>query len=261
MAHLPPAWNGDGIVTLLCTHEKSPHAQFVARARRPTVDLTCELTGRNCRVCFRTTRPSADSERSIFSAADSRSWHSITLTMRGSSRNGWPDSAGQFADAGQSFHHLDLASSSTQVPAGRKHRLNYLADMLQQSSATAGRQLASDERRPKCSYSAASGPVGRPMQGEKPPRKPIRIPPKGIVVRRSSDILAVENIDVAHALAFYLGIIFREPITVGDVVAASAVSRRDAVYAVSEMPEPHDGRRDHAFASCRGKTHVAGNRP
>lgn len=40
------------------------------------------------------------------------------------------------------------------------------------------------------------------MRGEPAPKKPIRLPPKEVVIRQSSDILAVENMAVASALRF-----------------------------------------------------------
>ena len=38
------------------------------------------------------------------------------------------------------------------------------------------------------------------MHGKRPPSKPGRTPPKGVVVRQSSDIMAVEHVEVAKAL-------------------------------------------------------------
>lgn len=40
------------------------------------------------------------------------------------------------------------------------------------------------------------------MRGEPAPKKPIRLPPREVVIRQSSDILAVENVAVATALRF-----------------------------------------------------------
>ena len=53
----------------------------------------------------------------------------------------------------------------------------------------------------------------------------IRIEPEGIVVRKSSDIIAAEDTHVAKALR-YIWEHFREPITVDDVVLHSGTSRR-----------------------------------
>ena len=247
MAHIPPAWNGDGIVALLCTHEKSPHAQFVARARRPTVDLTCELTGR------RLPRVLPDNEAIGRLGAEhllSRGFKELAFYHAYDARVESERMAGfrqAVRRAGQSFHHLDLASAPRRYQRG-EHRLNYLTDMLRQLPRPLGVMAQYDTRASEvvlaCERASLAVPeqvavvgadndpitselglvpltsvdtnrfqlgyegaalLDRLMQGEKPPRKPIRIPPKGIVVRRSSDILAVENIDVAPRFAFYLG--------------------------------------------------------
>jgi LacI family transcriptional regulator len=66
--------------------------------------------------------------------------------------------------------------------------------------------------------------LDRLMRGERPPRKTKRIPPKGLVVRASSDILAIRHLEVATALRFIWDH-FREPIGVDDVHAATTMSR------------------------------------
>jgi LacI family transcriptional regulator len=67
--------------------------------------------------------------------------------------------------------------------------------------------------------------LDRLMAGAKPPREPIRIPPDGVIVRKSSDTTAVEDIHVAKALTFITQH-FHEPITVQDIVTISGASRR-----------------------------------
>lgn len=67
--------------------------------------------------------------------------------------------------------------------------------------------------------------LDRLMRGESPPAQPIRIPPTGLVVRKSSDIVAVNDAQVAKALNF-IATQFRESITVADVVRVSGASRR-----------------------------------
>ena len=66
--------------------------------------------------------------------------------------------------------------------------------------------------------------LDRLMRGERTPRKPIKIAPRGVVVRRSSDIFAVTHKAVARALHF-IREHYREPISVDDVIAASQASR------------------------------------
>lgn len=70
----------------------------------------------------------------------------------------------------------------------------------------------------------AAALLDRLMKGEAPPDEPIRIPPKGIIVRQSSDILAVGNPSVAKALRFIWANLNRN-IKTNDVVKASGVSR------------------------------------
>ena len=48
----------------------------------------------------------------------------------------------------------------------------------------------------------AAALLDRLMQGARPPRHPICIAPRGVVARRSTDVLAVEDADVAAALRF-----------------------------------------------------------
>lgn len=66
--------------------------------------------------------------------------------------------------------------------------------------------------------------LDRLMRKEHPPRDATVIAPKGVVVRRSSDIFAVADPAVARALAFIRDH-YREPIGVDDVVRAGRTSR------------------------------------
>jgi LacI family transcriptional regulator len=66
--------------------------------------------------------------------------------------------------------------------------------------------------------------LGRLMEGAAPPESPVVVPPKGVVVRKSSDILAIEHKAVARALSF-IWTHFLEPINVDDVIEASRMSR------------------------------------
>lgn len=70
----------------------------------------------------------------------------------------------------------------------------------------------------------AAALLDRLMKGEPPPDEPIRIPPKGIIVRQSSDILAVGDNHVAKALRFIWANLSKN-IKTDDVVKASGVSR------------------------------------
>jgi LacI family transcriptional regulator len=63
------------------------------------------------------------------------------------------------------------------------------------------------------------------MSGQPAPKTPIRIPAKGVVVRRSSDILAIKHRGVAKSLRF-IWEHCHEPICVKDLLAVAAMSRR-----------------------------------
>jgi len=72
----------------------------------------------------------------------------------------------------------------------------------------------------------AAALLDRLMAGRKPPKKVIRVPPNGLVTRRSTDILAVDNLQVARALRFIRDHFANPLLGVDDVVAATNVSRR-----------------------------------
>jgi LacI family transcriptional regulator, galactose operon repressor len=63
------------------------------------------------------------------------------------------------------------------------------------------------------------------MQGKAPPKTPLRVPPTGLVTRKSSDILAVNHKGVAAGLRFIQERL-HEPIGVEDMVKVAAMSRR-----------------------------------
>ena len=64
------------------------------------------------------------------------------------------------------------------------------------------------------------------MSGGTPPKEMIRVPPKGLVTRRSTDIVAVDNLQLARALR-YIRDHFADPLLgVEEVVAATDISRR-----------------------------------
>lgn len=62
------------------------------------------------------------------------------------------------------------------------------------------------------------------MAGEPPPAEPILIPPKGVVVRQSSDVLAMEDSDMAMAVK-YIRDHACQGVTVNDMVRELMVSR------------------------------------
>jgi LacI family transcriptional regulator len=67
--------------------------------------------------------------------------------------------------------------------------------------------------------------LDRLMHGKPAPSAPIRVPAAGLVVRKSSDLLAVEHPGVARSLRF-IWEHCQEPISVKDLVGVAAMSRR-----------------------------------
>jgi LacI family transcriptional regulator len=67
------------------------------------------------------------------------------------------------------------------------------------------------------------------IQGKKAPTKPVLSPPKGVVLRRSTDIPAIENPVIAKAIRFIWDH-FEEPINVETIIQRTGMSR-SLVYA------------------------------
>ncbi len=68
--------------------------------------------------------------------------------------------------------------------------------------------------------------LDRMMNGEKAPTEVIRVQPKGVVTRRSTDIVAVDDLQLARALRFIRDQYTNPLLGVEDVVAATDISRR-----------------------------------
>ena len=66
--------------------------------------------------------------------------------------------------------------------------------------------------------------LDRLMDGEKPPRKPILIPPRGITIRASSDSIAATSPIIRHALA-YIRTHLDKPFGLTQIAAATGTSR------------------------------------
>jgi LacI family transcriptional regulator len=79
--------------------------------------------------------------------------------------------------------------------------------------------------------------LDRLMKGGEPPKHPIRISPGGVVVRRSSDVVAVDDPAVLRAAEF-IAQHHTDPITVDDIVRFSGASRR-TLYARFEQQVGH----------------------
>jgi LacI family transcriptional regulator len=66
--------------------------------------------------------------------------------------------------------------------------------------------------------------LGELMHGKLPPSEPIRIPPVGLIARKSSDLIAVQHSGVARSLKF-IWEHYHEPIGIEDLTKVSAMSR------------------------------------
>jgi LacI family transcriptional regulator len=63
------------------------------------------------------------------------------------------------------------------------------------------------------------------MAGGKPPAKPVLIPPRGIVTRRSTEVLALDDHQLAVGLRFIRDHAF-DPITIKEVAKVASMCRR-----------------------------------
>lgn len=63
------------------------------------------------------------------------------------------------------------------------------------------------------------------MRGKPAPKEPIRVPPHGLIARKSSDLIAINHPGVAKSLRFLLQHC-HEPIGVDDLARAASMSRR-----------------------------------
>ena len=98
--------------------------------------------------------------------------------------------------------------------------------------------------------------LDRLMRGQSPPGKPIRIPASGLVVRRSSDLVAVSHPGVARSLRF-VAEHSHEPITVKDLVGVAGMSRRGLHKAFLEHLERTPGQELHRFRMERARKLLA----
>lgn len=73
----------------------------------------------------------------------------------------------------------------------------------------------------------AAALLDRLMAGKKPPTEMLRVKPKGVVTRRSTDVVAMDNLQIARAMRYILDHYCDSHLGVKDVVAATNLSRRD----------------------------------
>ncbi len=101
--------------------------------------------------------------------------------------------------------------------------------------------------------------LDRLMRGKPATKEPIRVPAAGLVVRRSSDLLAVEHPGVARSLRF-IWEHCQEPITVKDLVGVAAMSRRGLHKAFLEHLDRTPGQELHRVRIERAKKLLAESR-
>ena len=85
--------------------------------------------------------------------------------------------------------------------------------------------ISSFERNGEGRVRAACALLARMMAGEAAPTEPVMIPPKGIITRASTDILAVDNPMVARALVFMWAHLDLD-LSVDDIAREVSISRR-----------------------------------
>src|SRR4029077_2886997 len=80
----------------------------------------------------------------------------------------------------------------------------------------------------------AAALLDRLINGEPPPNIPKRIPPRGVVTRKSTEVLAVEDPKVSAALKYIQGNFSRGNLSVVDVVTHTRLPRRSMERAFRE---------------------------
>ncbi len=96
------------------------------------------------------------------------------------------------------------------------------------------------------------------MNGKKPPADPIRVPARGVVVRKSSDLLAVKHPGVAKSLQF-IAQHFQKPVSLAELAKAAAMSRRGLHKAFLEHLGRNPGEELQRFRIERAKQLLAHN--
>jgi LacI family transcriptional regulator len=96
------------------------------------------------------------------------------------------------------------------------------------------------------------------MHGRRPPKTPVRVPAACVMVRKSSDLLAVTHRGVARSLRF-IWEHCHEPISVKDLVSVAAMSRRGLHKAFVEQLGRTPGQELHRVRIERARKLLAGS--
>lgn len=96
------------------------------------------------------------------------------------------------------------------------------------------------------------------MLGRRPPKNPVRVPAACVIVRKSSDLLAVKHRGVARSLRF-IWEHCHEPISVKDLVSVAAMSRRGLHKAFVEQLGRTPGQELHRVRIERARKLLTGS--
>jgi LacI family transcriptional regulator len=275
---IPWGWNGDGILAWLAAGDDL--AEFVVRARKPTVDFSLR------RPHLKFARVLCDHVQAAQLAADHFLSRGFTSFVYYSDFDNW-----SFVERGQAFvaaleragkkcdwlrwHHPTPSTPAAHHQAWKRKR-KWLAtelrsrpkplavfapsdwmavDILEtceriglsvpEQVAIVGADnllLAADTMRtpistvdPNLEFMGYRGAalLNDLMHGKPAPKEPIRIPPAGLIVRKSSDLFAVGHQGLARSLRF-IWEHHHEPIHVGDLAKAAGMSVRGLQQAFVE---------------------------
>lgn len=267
---IPWGWNGDGILAWLGAGDDL--AEFVVRARKPTVDFSFRRPHlRFARVLYDHAQISqlvaghflSRGFRNFIFYSDCENW---SFEERG-------DAFVKILQrAGHECNRLRWNRSSARHPAGRheewRRRRKWLAAELKKAPTPLAVFAATDRMAVDVLETCESARLSVPeqvaivgsdntllavdtmptpistvdpnlegmgyrgaalldelMDGQPPPKEPIRWPPSGLIVRKSSDLCAVNHEGIARSLRF-LWEHSHEPIGVGDLARVAALSLR-----------------------------------
>ncbi len=262
---LPPGWRGDGIIARVADRAMARHLARasgivvnVSTARVPgatfptvTADLRAAATLAIGHLLDQGFRHFAYYAPMALSFVEDHH-HSFvqTLAKSGYSCSLLPAPAGKRPREGWRKHHKKLECWIRDLPkpvavltwTGRRGReVIYACRALGLSVPEQVAVLGADDDRLLCEtcnpplsgVALTSEQIGfeaaalldRLMHGAKPPAKPILIKPTRVIVRLSTDTLAIDDEDVARAIAF-IRAHASSPIQVADLLRAVPVSRR-----------------------------------
>lgn len=274
-----PDWNGDGIIALL-RNPKSELVRFVRNVNVPVVDLVNELPDINVpRVLADNVAIGRVAAEHLLSCglqyfAFLNLWNSQVEQERMAGFRAAVEAAGrEFFEIRQTFKPKGHSQTVEWIrdellklprPLGAMGQHDREAIYIIQACEMAGLHVPEqvavvgsdndpilceigpvplssvDNRRRNQGFEAARL-LDALMRGEKPPKESSRVPTGPVIVRYSSEVLAVSDPDLSRALRF-IADNYRRPISVQDVVEHVDVTRRRLYM----LFEEHLGRPIHA---------------